>query len=149
MKEHHQRVHCGAVMLLLLASLALRLPFLEEPFGPDLGDRSYGAMRILEPGHPLFHYPNRITESDFGGWAQERGLYFLSEWDDHYLPLLEMSDPGEEGKRGGLLVAPLGEGGYAYTGLAFFRQFPAGVPGAFRLFANLISLKGADPGGSP
>ena len=98
-------------------------------------------VRILEPDHPLFNYPNRITESDFEGWAQERGLYFLREWDERYTPLLEMSDPGEEAKRGGLVVAPLGEGLYVYTGLAFFRQFPEGVPGAFRLFANLVSLK--------
>ncbi|MGW8267518.1 MAG: COG1470 family protein, partial [Longimicrobiales bacterium] len=98
-------------------------------------------VTILEPDHPLFTYPNRITDGDFQGWAQERGLYFLSEWDERYTPLLEMSDPGEAGKRGGLLVAPLGRGLYVYTGLAFFRQFPEGVPGAFRLFANLVSLK--------
>lgn len=98
-------------------------------------------VTILEPDHPLFNYPNRITDRDFQGWAQERGLYFLSEWDERYTPLLEMSDPGEPAKRGGLLVAPLGQGLYAYTGLAFFRQFPEGVPGAVRLFANLVSLK--------
>jgi len=99
-------------------------------------------VRVLEPAHSLFNHPNRITDDDFEGWAQERGLYFLSEWDDRYLPLLEMSDPSEEPKRGGLVVAPLGEGLYVYTGLAFFRQFPEGVPGAFRLFANLVSLRG-------
>jgi hypothetical protein len=98
-------------------------------------------VKILVPDHPLFNYPNRITDSDFQGWAQERGLYFLGEWDEHYTPLLEMSDPGEGAKRGGLVVAPLGQGLYVYTGLAFFRQFPEGVVGAFRLFANLVSLK--------
>ena len=98
-------------------------------------------VKILEPDHPLFNYPNRITDADFQGWAQERGLYFLREWDERYTPLLEMSDPGEAAKRGGLVVAPLGQGFYVYTGLAFFRQFPEGVPGAFRLFANLVSLK--------
>jgi hypothetical protein len=103
-------------------------------------------VRILDPDHALFNYPNRIDERDFEGWAQERGLYFLSAWDDRYTPLLEMSDPGEEGKRGGLLTVPLGEGLYVYTGLAFFRQFPEGVPGAFRLFANLVSLRGAGDG---
>jgi hypothetical protein len=103
-------------------------------------------VRILDPDHALFNHPNRIDERDFEGWAQERGLYFLSSWDDRYSPLLETSDPGEEGKRGGLLTAPLGDGLYVYTGLAFFRQFPEGVPGAFRLFANLISLKGGGDG---
>jgi hypothetical protein len=104
-------------------------------------------VRILEPDHPVFNEPNRITDADFQGWAQERGLYFLGEWDERYVPLLEMSDPGEAPKRGGLVVAPLGKGLYVYTGLAFFRQFPDGVPGAFRLFANLVSLKGQPTGG--
>ncbi len=101
-------------------------------------------VRILEPDHPLFTRPNRISEDDFQGWAQERGLYFLREWDPAFSPLLELSDPGEDGKRGGLLVAPLGKGLYVYTGLAFFRQFPEGVPGAIRLFANLVSLTRED-----
>jgi hypothetical protein len=104
-------------------------------------------VRILDSTHPLFNHPNSIRPEDFQGWAQERGLYFLSEWDDRYVPLLEMSDPGEEPKRGGLLVAPLGRGLYVYTGLAFFRQFPEGVPGAYRLFANLVSLRGEGPDG--
>jgi hypothetical protein len=104
------------------------------------------AVRILEAGHPVFQTPNRITAADFQGWAQERGLYFLSEWDQRYLPLLEMADPGEAPKRGGLLVAPVGEGVYVYTGLAFFRQFPEGVPGAYRLFANLVALRGGQVG---
>jgi hypothetical protein len=104
-------------------------------------------VTILDPSHPLFNRPNRITDADFQGWAQERGLYFLHEWDGHYTPLLEMHDPGEDPKRGGLVVTPLGEGLYVYTGLAFFRQFPEGVPGAYRLFANLVSLKGRGAGG--
>jgi LmbE family N-acetylglucosaminyl deacetylase len=104
-------------------------------------------VTILEPDHPLFQFPNRITSDDFSGWAQERGLYFLNQWDERYTPLLEMADPGEEPKRGGLVVAPLGEGLYVYTGIAFFRQFPEGVPGAYRLFANLISLNREDLGG--
>lgn len=97
-------------------------------------------VRLLDPGHPLFNHPNRITDADFGGWVQERGLYFLSEWDDALVPLLEMADPGSEPLRGGLLIAQYGEGTYVYTGLAFFRQLPAGVPGAYRLFANLLAL---------
>lgn len=102
---------------------------------------------ILDPDHPIFRTPNRITQDDFLGWAQERGLYFLSQWDSHYTPLIEMADPGEEAKQGGLMVAPLGEGLYVYTGIAFFRQFPEGVPGAYRLFANLVSLTREDLGG--
>ena len=101
-------------------------------------------VRLLDPEHPALRWPNRITAADFSGWQQERGLYFLSEWDEHFTPLLEMADPGETAQRGSLLVAPLGEGTYVYTGLAFFRQFPEGVPGAHRLLVNLLSL-GTDP----
>ncbi|MBW3535516.1 MAG: PIG-L family deacetylase [Gemmatimonadetes bacterium] len=100
-------------------------------------------VRLLRPDAPVFTTPNRITDEDFAGWVQERGLYFLGEWDPRYTPLLEMADPGEEPTRGALVVAPLGEGLYVYTGLAFFRQFPVGVPGAYRLFANLVSLDAA------
>lgn len=100
-------------------------------------------VTLLAPEHPIFNSPNEITDADWQGWVQERGLYFLNSWDDRYTPLLEMADPGEEPKRGVLLVAPYGEGTYVYTGLALFRQFPAGVPGAYRLMANLLAL-GAD-----
>lgn len=100
-------------------------------------------VRLLEPDHPALRGPNRITARDFAGWVQERGLYFPHEWDSRYTPLLEMADPSEAPLRGALLVAPYGRGRYIYTGLAFFRQLPAGVPGAFRLFANLLAL-GAD-----
>lgn len=97
-------------------------------------------VRILAPEHPVFRWPNRITQDDFGGWVQERGLYFAETWDPAYTPLLETGDPGEAPLRGGLLVAPYGKGTYVYTGLAFFRQLPEGVPGAWRLFANLLAL---------
>ena len=97
-------------------------------------------VRLLAPDHPALSHPNRITAEDFEGWQQERGLYFLSRWDPAYLPLLEMADPGEVPSRGALLVARHGKGTYVYTGLALFRQLPAGVPGAYRLFANLLSL---------
>ncbi len=99
---------------------------------------------LLEPESPVFTSPNRITAADFEGWVQERGLYFLTEWDDPFEPLLELTDPGEPPTRGSLLVAPVGEGIYAYVALAFFRQFPAGVPGPHRLFANLVSLTADD-----
>ncbi|MGD2121192.1 MAG: PIG-L family deacetylase [Gemmatimonadota bacterium] len=101
-------------------------------------------VRILEPDHPVFRSPNSIGPEDFDDWVQERGLYFLSEWSPEFTPLMEMADPGEDPKRGGLLVARVGEGVYVYTGLAFFRQFPKGVSGAYRLFANLLSLGGDD-----
>ena len=97
-------------------------------------------VRMLDPEAPIFTAPNRITASDFDGWVHERGLYFLSEWGEPFVPVLEMSDPGEEPQRGSTVIAPVGEGVYVYSALAFFRQFPAGVPGAYRLFANLVSL---------
>ena len=99
---------------------------------------------LLEPDSPVFTSPNRITAADFEGWVQERGLYFLTEWDDRFEPQLELTDPGEPPTRGSLLVAPVGEGVYAYVALAFFRQFSAGVPGPHRLFANLVSLTAGD-----
>ena len=101
-------------------------------------------FRLLDRESPVLASPNRITEADFEGWVQERGLYFLAEWDDRFTPLLEFNDPGEEPVRGSLLVAPVGQGIYAYVALAFFRQLPAGVPGAHRLFANLVSLTAED-----
>jgi len=97
-------------------------------------------VTILAPSDPLFRTPNPIGEADWQGWVQERGLYFAHEWDSTYTPLLEMGDAGER-LRGGLLVARLGQGLYVYTGLSFFRQLPAGVPGAYRLFANLLARR--------
>jgi hypothetical protein len=94
---------------------------------------------ILEPSNSIFHYPNTITASDFDGWVQERGLYFMDKWDDHYTPLLSCHDPGEGPQKGGLLLAHSGKGIYIYTGYAFFRQLPAGVPGAVRLYVNILS----------
>jgi hypothetical protein len=98
------------------------------------------AVRILARTHPVTRAPNRLTSSDWTGWIQERGLYFARSWDRRYQPVLETHDPGESPQRGGLLIAPLGTGTYVYTGFSFFRQLPAGVPGAFRLFANLLAL---------
>ncbi len=99
-------------------------------------------VRILEPEAPVFTTPNRIGPADFEGWVQERGLYFLSTWDAAYTPLLEMNDQGEAPTRGSLLVAPVGQGLYVYAALSFFRQWGSGVPGAYRLWANLLSLTG-------
>ncbi|HEY8835213.1 MAG TPA: hypothetical protein VIM09_06475, partial [Chthoniobacterales bacterium] len=98
-------------------------------------------IRILAPNHPLLNTPNKITADDFKGWVQERGLYFPNKWDANWTALLSCNDPGEKPLDGGLLVAKSGQGYFVYTGYAFFRQLPAGVPGAYRLFANLVSLR--------
>jgi len=98
-------------------------------------------VTILAPDHAAVNSPNQIGAADFDGWVQERGAYFPSSWDkDHYTALLGMSDPGETQPESSVLVAKYGKGHYVYTGLGFFRQLPAGVPGAYRLFANLVSL---------
>ncbi len=97
-------------------------------------------VRFLKPEHPVLNWPNKITQKDFDGWVQERGLYFPNEWDERFDAILSSNDPGESAKDGGLLVAKYGEGHYIYSGYSWFRELPAGVPGAFRLFANLISI---------
>ncbi|MCS6804897.1 MAG: NEW3 domain-containing protein [Acidobacteriota bacterium] len=97
-------------------------------------------VEILAPEHPVFNRPNKITTADFDGWVQERGLYFWTQWDERYRSLLAGHDPGESPQKGGWLEATYGKGLYVYTAYAWFRQLPAGVPGAYRLFANLISL---------
>ncbi len=97
-------------------------------------------VSIIANGHSLVNFPNKITEKDFDGWVQERGLYFPNEWSDDYTPILSTNDKGESAKTGSLLVAKYGEGHYIYTGLSFFRELPAGVPGAYRLFTNMLSI---------
>ena len=97
-------------------------------------------VTILNSQHPLMNFPNKITNSDFKNWTQERGLYFPNEWSKEYTPLLAMNDEGENSKKGSLLVASYGKGHYIYTGLSFFRELPAGVTGAYKLFANMLSL---------
>ncbi|MEX1189295.1 MAG: PIG-L family deacetylase [Bacteroidia bacterium] len=96
-------------------------------------------LKILKPDHPLMNYPNKINKNDFEGWVQERGLYFPDKWAAEYTPLLAGSDSGEEEMQGILLAAEYGKGHFVYTGLSFFRELPAGVPGAYRLIANMIS----------
>ena len=96
-------------------------------------------VTFLDKKHPILTTPNSITSADFEGWVQERGLYFASNWDAKFTPLLSMNDTGESPKKGSLLVVDYGKGKFIFTGLSFFRELPAGVPGAFRLFANLIS----------
>jgi hypothetical protein len=96
-------------------------------------------VTILAPGDSIFHYPNPITGRDFDGWVQERGLYFMDKWDSQFTPLLACHDPGEDEQKGGLLRAQYGKGTYIYAAYAFFRQLPAGVPGAVRLYVNLLT----------
>ncbi len=97
-------------------------------------------VTFLTPDHPILTSPNKLTEADFEGWVQERGLYFPDRWDENFTSLLSMHDEEETPKNGSLLVAQYGDGYYIYSGISFFRQFPEAVPGAFRLFANLISI---------
>ncbi len=102
-------------------------------------------VHFLAPDHPVLNFPNRIAQEDFKGWVQERGLYFWSQFDSRYQPLLGLRDPGEEEVTGGLVCARVGKGVYIYTGLAFFRQLPEGVSGAYRLFINLLSQSRVKP----
>jgi hypothetical protein len=97
-------------------------------------------VTFLMPDHPALTTPNHITKADFEGWVQERGLYFPDQWDERFTAILATGDPDETPLQGGLLVARHGKGYLVYTGLAWFRQLPEGVPGAYRLFANLVSL---------
>ncbi|MEZ4916928.1 MAG: PIG-L family deacetylase [Chitinophagales bacterium] len=99
------------------------------------------TLKMINTTHGALNYPNKITESDFDNWVQERGLYFADEWDSKFVPLLEGHDTGETDKKGMLLIAPYRKGNYVYTGISFFRQLPAGVPGTYRLFINLLALK--------
>jgi LmbE family N-acetylglucosaminyl deacetylase len=125
-------------------------PFIEGKFAPftleiarphDRITDETAPVTALDPASPVFTTPNKIGPEDWNGWIQERGLYFAHTWDPAYKPLLSMKDPDTPDLQGGLLVAKVGKGTYVYTGLAFFRQLPAGVPGGYRLFANLLGLK--------
>jgi LmbE family N-acetylglucosaminyl deacetylase len=119
--------------------------FLPAPYHATIGNPTpritdeNAAVKFLKPDDRLLNWPNRITQDDFKNWVQERGLYFWSDFDAKYTPLLAMHDPGEQDLTGGLVYTPLGKGTYIYTGLAFFRELPEGVPGAYRLFVNLLS----------
>lgn len=135
----------GTMIVQYNTSYRLKVPM--EEIGPyplqlsrDRVTVEEAPVRFLKPDHPVLNYPNKITAKDFEGWQQERGLYFPNEWDERYEAILSSNDPGEDPKDGGLLVAKYGEGYYVYTGYSWFRELPPGVPGAFRIFANLISL---------
>jgi hypothetical protein len=101
-------------------------------------------MEILEPGDPVFTTPNRITQADFDGWVEQRGSKFMVSWDPAYKALLSTHDTGQEPQRGGWLVAGYGKGLYVYCAYAWYRQLPYAVPGAVRIFANLLSLGAKD-----
>ncbi len=113
--------------------------------GRDRVTEEQAAVSFAIPEHRLLNAPNKITAADFAGWVQERGLYFASSWDPRYQAVLRMNDRGERAQEGGLLWVRHGRGVFIYTGLSFFRQLPAGIPGACRLFANLLAAAQAAP----
>jgi hypothetical protein len=113
------------------------------PFPATMGARvvdENAKVAILQPEHPIFNFPNKITDADFTGWVQERNAYNFNTFDEKYTPLLEAHDTGEPENKGGLVIASIGKGRYVYCSYSFFRQLPSGVSGAYRLFANLLSL---------
>jgi LmbE family N-acetylglucosaminyl deacetylase len=122
--------------------------FLPAPYHATIGNPTpritdeTAEVKFLKPDDPLLNTPNKITAADFENWVQERGLYYWSDFDPKYMPLLSMHDPGEKDLNGGLVYTHLGKGVYIYTGLAFFRELPEGVPGAYRLFVNLLCASG-------
>jgi hypothetical protein len=125
-------------------------PYPAQMMGNSRVTDEKAPVTILAPQHPAFTFPNRITQNDFDGWVQERNLYSFTSFDAQYVPLLESADAGEMPQRGGEVYARVGRGHYLYTSFAWFRQLPAGVPGAYRMFANLISLgKAPARAGSP
>jgi hypothetical protein len=152
LKTHNQRllsyVEQGGILIVQYNTPIGRgnaqFPYGLYPMSNSAGDRitvEDSPIRILEPQHPIFAGPNKITTADFDGWVQERGLYFMNQWDPRYTPLLAGNDPGEKPMSGGFLVTRYGKGYYIFSAYAWFRQLPAGVPGAFRIFANMLSLK--------
>ena len=123
-----------------------RGPFDSGPYPFSLGiaekvvDET-APVKLLMPHSPLLTWPNRIIEKDFDGWVEERGHSFMATWDQHYQALLETHDPGQKPQKGGLLVTRTGKGVYVYVALALYRQLPQGVPGAYRVLANLLSVR--------
>jgi hypothetical protein len=132
----------------LLVQYNVNAPLMTTDIGPfpftltrDRVTDETAVVTLLQPQNNILQYPNKITQRDFDGWVQERGLYFTQMADPAYEKLFAMHDQGEEDLQGSTLVAKYGKGRYVYTSLSFFRQLPAGVPGAYRLFVNLISTK--------
>jgi hypothetical protein len=108
---------------------------------PEEVTDEHSTVTILDPKNPAMRWPNAITEADFSGWIEERGSKFLKTWDVKYEPLLATNDPGQDPQKGGMVIAHYGSGIYVYTAYAFYRELPLGVPGAYRIFANLLSLQ--------
>ncbi len=122
------------------------------PFPAEMASRvtdELAHVEILQPAHPLFTFPNTITAADFSGWVQDRNLYAFTKFDAKYVPLLATADRGEPAQTGGEVEAEIGKGRFVYTAYAWFRQLPAGVPGAYRQFANLVSLSKAPKAAVP
>jgi hypothetical protein len=113
-------------------------PYPFRPVNQRVTDET-AKITFTEPQSPVLNYPNKINNADFDDWIQERGLYFVSDIDPKYQTPLEMNDPGESANKGALIVGDYGKGRFVYTSLDFFRELPAGVPGAYRLFVNLLS----------
>ena len=117
-------------------------PYPFQVTGRDRISQEDAPIRILMPEHSVMNYPNQISDTDFNNWIQERGLYFADSWEGKLYPLLSGNDRGEPSKLGGLLYAPYGKGVFIYTAYSWFRQLPSGVPGAYRLFVNILSARG-------
>ena len=143
-KELNKYVQAGGTMVVQYNTSHRLVTKQVAPYALSLSrDRvtdEFAPVTILDPTHPLLNSPNKITQLDFKGWVQERGLYFPNKWAEEFTPILAMNDKGAPQTKGSLLVARYGKGHYVYTGLSFFRELPAGVAGAYRLFANIISI---------
>ena len=148
LKFHQQYLHKyvedgGTLMVQYNTSHRLKVDVvapLELKLGRGRVTDEHSDVVISAPNHEVMQFPNKITEADFEGWVQERGLYFPSKWSDDFTPILSMHDSNEEELKGSLLIGEYGKGHFIYTGLSFFRELPAGVPGAFRLYVNLLSI---------
>ena len=143
-KELNKYVQAGGTMVVQYNTSHRLVTKQVAPYALSLSrDRvtdEFAKVTILDPSHPVLNSPNKITQEDFKGWVQERGLYFPNKWAEEFTPILAMNDKGAPQTKGSLLVARYGKGHYIYTGLSFFRELPAGVAGAYRLFANIISI---------
>ena len=140
-------VRNGGTLVVQYNSLSPQ-PLLVDPPGPypfkvttDRVTVEEAPVTILKPDHPLLNTPNKIVPSDWTDWVQERGLYYTKDWDPQYQTVIATNDPGEPSRPGGELYAKYGKGVFIYTAYAWFRQLPAGVPGAYKLFANLVSAR--------
>jgi len=154
LRHHHlalmRYVEGGGTYLVQYITSTRFRPLGDMPIGPfpftiDQGrvTDERAELRALDPAHPALTTPNRLVPGDYAGWVQERGLYFADTWDPRYVPLFSANDMGDKPLEGGVITARHGKGAFVYTGLAFFRQLPEGVPGAYRLLANLLAHKGA------